>query len=207
MGPMLMTGLTCFGAAVAIGLLAAATSQPTTPTIGPSPSRSLAIISMAIAAGSGVLGVVVGLIAVVSGAVADPSTGVLAAAPAILGGVIGLGLIVRGAGSLDGAIVLYAALFLLGMATLGPVVALMATFIPGDGGTPPSDWPFVILAVAAGGSALAIGLMGARSLQALAGADESTAKAIVVRQISRSLPFQLVGIGATVIAILLLVID
>lgn len=207
MGPMLMTGLACFGTAIAVGLLATSTSRPAEATAGASPSRSLAIVLIAFAMGSAVMGVVVGLLAIETTGVPDPASGVYAAGPAIVGAIIGLGLIVRGAGDVDLPTACFAALFLLGLASLGATVALLAMFIPTGGAAAPSDWPFVVLGLASGASALGIGITGSRSLQAMKGSDEPTAKAISARQIRRCLPLQVVAIGATVIAILLIAID
>lgn len=205
MGPMLMTGLGCFGAAVAIGLLVDATSRPTTPVVGPVPARSLAVISIAIAVGSGVLGVVVGLVAIQTGAVIDPASGVFAAAPAVVGFIVGVVLIVRGRRDVDPAVTAIAVPFLIGQATLGPVVAALAIFIPAESGPVPTEWPFVVLGLVLGASALGIGLTGSRTLRAMKGVDDTTAKVLTARQISMGLPFQLGGIAATAIAILLIV--
>jgi hypothetical protein len=79
-----MTGLSCFGAAVALGLISPATWPPDeAPVSRQVPTgRSLAISHMAFSMGVGVLGTVVGLLAVVvAGAVAEPADGLLAAGP------------------------------------------------------------------------------------------------------------------------------
>ncbi len=89
MGPMLFTGLACLGAAIAVGLLSSRTSPPSPGAAVPEASRALAIVLMAFAQGIGVLGAVVGILAVVFGTVAEPSDGVYAVVPAIIGGIIG----------------------------------------------------------------------------------------------------------------------
>ncbi|MEO8437987.1 MAG: hypothetical protein ABI562_05970 [Chloroflexota bacterium] len=203
MGPMLMTGLAVFGATIALGLIASNTPRSTGPTRDPASPRGLAIILMAIALGIAVLGVVVGLLAIFRGETSDPSSGLLATGPAVAGAILGLGLIVRRVGNTDPTATAYGVANIIGQGVLGAVVAVLAVLVVEEGTGKPADWPFVILGLASAAAALGIGLTGARSLQALAGADESTAKAIRARQISRCLLFQAVGVGASVVAILL----
>ena len=66
MGPLLMTGLSAFGAAVALGLISTGTWPPDgAPVSRQVPTgRSLAIILMAFCMGVAVLGTVVGLLAI-----------------------------------------------------------------------------------------------------------------------------------------------
>jgi hypothetical protein len=201
MGALLMTGLASFGAAVAIGLLAAGTSRPTRTA-----SRSLAIVQMAFCEGIAVLGTMVGLLAVMTGAVPDPAGGLLAAGPAAAGAIVGLGLVVRHRPDSDPGVSTMGAMFVVGLAVLGIVVALLAFLIPQVGTTTLTGWPFIILGPVSAASALAIGVTGARALGSMAGADEETAKAIAARQISRGALFQLPAIGASVVAILLILI-
>ncbi len=63
----------------------------------------------------------------------------------------------------------------------------------------------MVLGLVLGASALGIGLTGSRTLRAMKGVDDTTAKVLTARQISMGLPFQLGGIAATAIAILLIV--
>lgn len=201
MGALLMTGLASFGAAVAIGLLAAGTSRPAGTV-----SRRLAIVQMAYCQGIAVLGTVVGLLAVTAGAVPDHAGGLLAAGPAAAGAIVGLGLVVRHRLRSDPGISTFGAMFVVGLAILGIVVALLAVFFRDVGTTTLTDWPFIILGPVSTASALAIGVTGARALGSMMGADEETAKVIAAAQISRSVLFQLAAIGASVVAILLILI-
>ncbi len=199
MGPLLMAGLACGGAAVAISLLAAGTSRP-----AGTASRGFAVVQIAFCQGIAVLGVVAGLLAVFAGAVPDPAGGLLAAGPAAAGAIVGLGLVVRHRHGSDAGVSTIGAMGIVGLAVLGIVVALLAFVIPVVGTTTLSDWPFIILGPVSGASALAIGVTGARALGSMTGADEETAKVIAAAQISRGALFELAAIGASVVAILLI---
>ena len=207
MGPLLFTGLACFGGAVAIGLVAASTSRPVGVTGEAAASRGLAIVLMAFAQGIAVLGVVIGLLAVTLGAVRDPAGGLLAAGPAVAGAVVGIGLIVRRAASSDAQVSIVAAMFIVGMAVLGIVVALLGVFIVEVERSTLSDWPFVILGFASGASAIAIGVTGTRTVPKMTGADDQTRKALQSAQISRIVPFEAIAVGCSGIGILLVVVD
>jgi len=204
MGALLMTGLACFGAAIAIGILASST----TPTIeikrGAPSARGLAIILMAFCTGIGVLGVVIGLLAVNAGLVANPSGGVLAAGGAVVGAAIGIALIVANWSHADRSVAGPGILFAASLGALGVVVAVLASVLDDIGTGTLANWPFVILAPTSALAALAIGVTGAGALRSLAGADEATTKTIVAAQISRCALFQGVAVAATVIGIVLI---
>jgi hypothetical protein len=205
MGPMLLTGLVCFGATVAIGLVASSTSRPTRPIAGVPPALRLAIILVAFAAGSAVMGFVIGLLAVEMGAVSGPLDGLLAALPAMAGGSIGLGMIMRQIGQMDRQAAMFGAVYIVGLAVLGAVLAVLAFLTLRESPAAQGDWPFVLLGLASGAAALGIGVSGSRSIRSIEGADETTATAIVKRQIRRVVPLQAVAVSASAIAILLVV--
>lgn len=168
--------------------------------------RSLAVILMAFCQGIAVFGVIVGLLAIFLGPSRDSGYGSLAAAPSITGALIGLVLIVRRWRSADRSIAATAALYLLGIAVLGFVVAMLGYFTDAAGTGGLVDWPFVPLGLLAGTSALAIGGTGVAGIKAMRGADEAASRIIVQSEISRTAIFELAGIGACVVAILLIVV-
>jgi hypothetical protein len=205
-----MTGLSCFGAAVALGLISPATWPPDeAPVSRQIPTgRSLAIILMAFSIGVAVLGTVVGLLAiVVAGDVADPADGLLAAGPAVIGGIIALALVARERGAGDPLISKLAAVHILNIVVLGIVVALLALFIVQEPTKDLADWPFVILGLINGASALAIGATGATAVRAMRGVDEQTGKAIAQAQIFRSGLIEIPFVAASAIAIALMVLS
>ena len=203
MGPMLMTGLACFGAAVAIGLLARATWQPTA-TVVDATTRSLAYILMAFAEGVAVVGIVVGILAVNAGVVTDPAVGVLAAGPAVLGVVVGMTLVVGAAARSDPQMSFFGVLFIVPLGVLGVVVALLATFLVADAASNLVVWPFLLLAPACAASALAVGMSGGVAIRSMRGVDEPTAVAIHAEGVSRCARFVAVALVSTVIAIALI---
>lgn len=210
MGPLLMTGLSCFGAAVALGLISTGTWPPDeAPVSRQVPTgRTLAFILMAFSLGVGVLGTVVGLLAIfVAGDVADPANALLAAGPAVIGGIIGLALVARQWGAGDSRISTLAAVDILSVVVLGIVVALLTVFIVQQPTKDLADWPFVILGLINGASALAIGATGATAVRAMRGVDEQRGKAIVKAQISRTSLIQITFVAASAIAIALIVLS
>src|SRR5439155_12515550 len=180
MGPRLMTGLACFGAAVAIGVVASSQARAQDPAEAKA-GRRLAIILIAFAMGSGVLGVVIGLVAIFFGEVRDPTSGLPAGVPAILGAIIGLGLVARHAGETDRWTSIIGAIEIVAVAMLGIVVASLAVLIAEIGRPPPPDWPFVILGVATATSAIGLARTGRAALRVLPGTSDVQAKAIVRR--------------------------
>ncbi len=205
MGALAMTGLACFGAAIAIGLIASA--APRTPGNAPvAPGiRGLAMILIAFTMGSAVLGVIVGLLTIFEPGIHDPTSGLLAVASALVGLVVGLGLMARNAGRADPQVSAFAALFIIGTAILAVVVAILAVFIPSEVVTTLANWPFVVLGMASAGATIAIGLSGAAALRSMVGLDDPSAKVFVAKAISRVFPFQAIGIGVSAVAIMLVV--
>lgn len=204
MGPLLFTGLTCFGGAVAIGLIAAGTSREVDEPANAAAVRGWAVILMAFAQGIAVLGVVIGLLAINSGQTLSGASGIFAAGPAVAGAFVGLGLIVRRAGESTTWVSLLASTLIIGLAVLGVVVAMLSVFIVEAGTGTLIDWPFVLLGLASGASALAIGSTGARSIPKVAAADGPSAKTVQSAELSRILPFEGIAIGCSVVAILLI---
>jgi hypothetical protein len=205
-----MTGLSSFGAAIALGLIATGTWPPdgAPPKRGIPTSRGLAVILIAFCMGAAVLGTVVGLLAIfVAGPVAQPGYGLLAAGPALAGGVVGLILVARQLDHGDPYVLTFAAVYILGIGSLGVAVALMAVFVVERATKSIADWPFVILGLVSGGAAIAIGATGATAVTAMRGADEQTARAISKAQIQRTFVFQLAFIAASTVAILLIVLS
>lgn len=208
MGPLVMTGLAALGAGVGIGWLHSSTWMPTNESTDRrvATGRGLAIVSMAICEGIAVLGVVVGVLAVMTDGQIAQTDGLLAAGPAVVGALVGLGLVVRHRQTADPRLIPQAVFFIVGLAALGIVVAVLAYSFGEDGPKHPIEGPFLILGLVSLASALAIGATGADAVRSMEGADETASKAIAARQISRSALFQLAGVGASVIAILLIVL-
>jgi F0F1-type ATP synthase membrane subunit c/vacuolar-type H+-ATPase subunit K len=201
---MLFTGLACFGAAIAQGLLASRTPGPIGSSLGPSHARGLAIILLAFVEGIAFLGVVVGFLVIVYCAVSAPTDGLLAAGPAIVGAIIGVELIVLRLGSADRGVAQIGAAFIIRIALLSVVVPLLLATTGQAIAISVSDPPFVVLGALSGTAALGIGVSGARALGSLATATDQAAITIRASQIARCMPLQGVSIIATVIAILLL---
>jgi F0F1-type ATP synthase membrane subunit c/vacuolar-type H+-ATPase subunit K len=203
MGAMLMTGLACLGATIAIALIATSTLRPVGVSTDPPTSRSLAIILLAFVQGVAVLGVVVGLLAIFAGKVPDPASGLIAAGPAVAGAIVGLVLVVRNRRASDPKLLAIGATYIVAPAMLGVVVALLANFVVVVGAPRLLDWPFIILGATSSASALAIGVTGARTIRSTAGVNEQTRKALTSAQISRCALFQAASFGASAVAILL----
>ena len=206
MGPLLMTGLTTFGATIALGLIGSNAVPSARPGIPPPNVRSFFVILMALASGIGVIGVVVGTLAVVTGVVGDSSPVVaLVVGPAILGTLIGLATIVRAGGTVDRTVSTMAGSFIAGQAILAGVVAMLAVTIREVGGPSPAVPPFVVLGVAAAAGAIGLGVVGGRGLHVVAAADEASTRQAVSDQIRRCVPFDAIAVAAEFAAIVVLV--
>ena len=210
MGPLLMTGLACFGAAVAIGSIAAGSSPPAGPPDKVASyqlaARAMAIVLVAFVEGVAVIGVVVGMLAIEGGAVTKPSDGIFAAGPALIGALIGLGLILTNVSNVSVTTALICSLFIGTIGVLSVIVASLAWFIAEPAFTPPADWPFVILGLVSGGAALGIGVTGGRTVRGIPDADDQTRQRYQAAQVYRSMPFQVAAIGASAIAIVLVMV-
>ncbi len=206
MGPFLFAGLASLGTTVAIGMLAASTSRPAGPIAAGPSARGLAIVLCALAMSPGILGVVVAMLAVEARAIADPSSGLLAIVPAAAGSVVGLVLITRVAGESDPNVAWIAVVWIIGLTALSIVAAVLGSTIPQDRPTTLSIAPFAILGLASAGSALRIGQIGASAIRVAEGADEMRVRVVTSGAILHCLPFQAVSFGASLIAILVILL-
>lgn len=159
---------------------------------------------MAFCEGIAILGVVVGLLGVFTDSRTAPADGLLAAGPAVAGAIVGLGVVARSRHTADPRLVFQAATYIIGLANLGIVVAVLAALVGGAGRKHPIDGPiFAILGLVSLGSALALGSNGAQAIMLIEGVDEATARAISSKWIVRSALIQLVGVGTSIVAIAL----
>jgi F0F1-type ATP synthase membrane subunit c/vacuolar-type H+-ATPase subunit K len=203
-GPLTLTGLALFGAAVAIGQVAsrparAAASNEVTP------ARRLAFILIAFATGCGVAGVVVGVLAIEFGRPGDPMEAPVAAVLGIVGAVVGLLPIIRDLGVLDSWVVRRAAPFIAGLAVLGVVIAVLASVIDVPGEAPAQNGAFLVLGLISAAGVIGLGIVGRRMLDDVEAAPATESAAQVSRAIARIIPFELVAYGASIAGILLVV--
>lgn len=207
MGPLVMTGLATFGATVGVGLLLSGTYPTTDPIDRQTPTgRGLAIVMMAFSMGIGTLGVVVGLLAAMTGADVAGTAWILAAGPAAAGAIVGIAIIVRNQPTADVQIVPIAVSFVVGMGVLGAVAAMMALTFADGGPKHPISGPFEVLGLVSLASAIGIGLTGARAVRSMNGADEASSGTISSRQIMRGALFQAAGVAASVVAIVIIML-
>ena len=206
MGPLVLTGLAAFGAAIGVGWVVASTSATTpVPQDRRAPSaRRFAITSMAYAQGTAVLAAVAGILSVTLRAAPAESDRLLAAGPAVLGALIGLGLVARRGSGADRGVAAQGVMFILGTAVLGVATTILATVLTAKALTP-IDGPFAALGLVAMAAALALGRNGAQAIRAMAHADEAEAKRVMARWVVRSALLQIPGAGASFIAIVLIV--
>lgn len=204
MGPLVMVGLAALGAAPAIGWISASTWRP--PELfarGVPSARALTVVSMAFCAGLGILGFVIGILAVYVGGGATTLDEVMAALPAVAGALIGLAMTQRERDRTDAAMAIQAGTFLVALGVLGVIAAFLATTVPVAKSSPGGSL-FAILGLVEAGAALGIGATSARSIRSMQGANADTVAQIYRRQIGRSGVFQLAGVGAFVVAMLTL---
>jgi hypothetical protein len=202
-----MTGLNLLGATIALGLIASGTPpSPLRPGTPPPAPRSFAIVTMAFASGIGVLGAVIGLLTIELGLAFEPSAAALVVFPAVGGALVGLALIVRAAGVADPAVRTIGIAFIVGQAGLAIVIAVLSGVLREIGGPEPATWPFALLGTASGLAAIGIGITARRGLPVIAAADDTTARAVMSRQVSRCAPFEAIGFLASLAAVALVVI-
>jgi F0F1-type ATP synthase membrane subunit c/vacuolar-type H+-ATPase subunit K len=202
MGPLLLTGLVCLGGSVALGLLTSNMPRLGVNSERDTRVRGLFAVQAAFINGMAILGVVVGLLAVDLG---HPVGGFLAAGPAAAGAIIGVA-IALDAGGLDRRASSLGLSFIAGLGVLGVVAGLIATLVDGPGATSVVDWPFVVLGLIGGASALGVGLTGGVALRATEGVDADAVKSIQIAQLTRCLWLLIAGDGAVGIAIALLLL-
>ncbi len=202
MGPLVMTGLVLFGAAIGLGVLASQTRPAADPADAPR-IRAILMVAAAFTQSLGVLAVAAGFLAVELGGAAGQTSAVLVAGLAVAGALVGIVLIAGHAGRVDPPAVLIVAMFVIGLGTLGATTGILAIALDEGGSSLPPDWPFVGLGLVSGSCALALGWVGSRALVAASvhGADLS---AIHASEIRRSLPLLLVGLGALGLGMLIL---
>ena len=208
MGPLVMTGLATFGAAIGVGLLLSGTYPTTEPVDRRGPSgRSPAIVLMAFSMGIGTLGVVAGLLAAMTDGDVGGTAWLLAAGPAVVGAIIGIAIIVRNQPTANEQLVPIAVSFVVGMAVLGAVVAMLALTFADVGAKHPISGPFEVLGLISLASAIGIGLTGADAVGSMNGAELATARAISARQIRRGALFQAAGVAASAVSIVIIMLS
>ncbi len=208
MGPLVMTGLATFGAAVGVGLLLSGTYPTTEPIDRPPPTgRGLAIVMMAFSMGIGTLGAVVGLLAAMTDGDVGGTAWILAAGPAAAGAIVGIAIIVRNQPTANAQLVPIAMSFTIGMGFLGALVAMLALTFADVGAKHPINGPFELLGLVSLASAIGIGLTGAGAVRSMNGADVASARTISSRQIMRGALFQAAGVAASAVAIVIVMLS
>jgi F0F1-type ATP synthase membrane subunit c/vacuolar-type H+-ATPase subunit K len=208
MGPLLTTGLTVLGATIAIGLIAGRAPQGGRPVERGQASlvRTLAIILFAYAEGIGVLGIVVGLLAVTIGRIAPDTNRWLSIAPAFVGAILGLALAYRSAYAPNRQVRSVAITFIVALAILTAVVAYLSDLLSAIGSAPPPDLPFALAGVIAAVATVGMGWVGSAALPALVDAEQEPGRQLISQQIRRVLPYQLVAFVASGVAIAMVAI-
>jgi F0F1-type ATP synthase membrane subunit c/vacuolar-type H+-ATPase subunit K len=208
MGPLLMTAFNVLGAGIAIGIVAGRTPGGVGEAADGRPSdvRRLAIILLAYAEGIGVLGIVVGLLAVVIGRISPDTNRWLAISPAFVGAILGLGLAFRSSFVPNAQVRLVAIGFIVGLAILAGIVAFLSALLPEIGSTPPPDLPFVLAGLVAAAATMGLGWVGTEAMAGLTVADSEARRALLSRQIRRVFPYQVVAYVASAVAIAMVVV-
>ncbi len=197
MGPLLLTGLICFAAAVALGLLTSSV-RPLDGKEHGAQVRGLFIVQAAFVVGIAIWGVVVGVLAVTAG---HPTGALLAAGPAVAGAVFGVAMALRSADGGARRTSSVGVWLIVWVGSLGVVVGLLATFIAEYATRSLSDWPFVVLGVAGSVAVLGVGWTGSAALRAIDGADAAGVETIRAAQLTRCLWLEIAGLAAIGIAI------
>jgi hypothetical protein len=214
---MLLAGLSCLGAAIGIGLVGSRTppddaasrgSRERSMRAGSPPERGsprqLAIVVMAFCMGIAVLGVVVGLLAVILGPPVRASTnGLIAALPAIAGTGAGLAIVARNREAADDRTSRIAGGFLFAIGALGVALAILAYAIVGDGQARPPDWAFPLLGLVTIASTLGMGLTTAATLAAMRDAGPEDRRQLHSRQLVRVLMLDATAVAASAIGVAL----
>jgi F0F1-type ATP synthase membrane subunit c/vacuolar-type H+-ATPase subunit K len=203
MGALLVAGLAMAGAAIGIAQTAASARDGT----GPNDAlvRATAIVGMAFAQGIGILGTVVGLLAIFVLDAGDASSGVAEALVAGAGALVGLAIVARAGDAVDARVRLLGLLYIMGSATLGIVVGVLAA-LTGSGRAVGSDAILAILGLIGFGAAISIGRIAAPALVAM---STTPSDAIDIRRgfIRTATIAQSVGTIAMVAAIALLFLE
>jgi hypothetical protein len=204
MGPLLLAGMAIFGATIAIGIIAAGTPNAGSSLLGMPPARRLALVLIAIAEGCGMIGVVTGLVAVLSGVRIDPASIATSVVIAFAGAVTGLAQLIRNSSDLDHWIVPRAAVFIGSLGALSVSVAILAAFISEPGGATPPSWAFLVLGAVSAVGSIGIGIVGTRSIADMASVDDVAARVLMSRTIARILPFEFLAVGSSMLGIVLI---
>jgi F0F1-type ATP synthase membrane subunit c/vacuolar-type H+-ATPase subunit K len=163
MGALLVSGLTLAGAAIGIALIAANARDGSGPDAAL--ARATAILGVAFAQGLGVLGAVVGLLAITVRDAGDTSSGIGVALIAGAGAVVGLAVVARGGGG-GRTIRALGLMYVISNMLLGIVVGILAATLGGGHGVG-LDAVFVVLGLIAFGAAIMIGRTAATALRAM----------------------------------------
>lgn len=206
MGALALTGIATFGAAIGIGLIVAGTfPEPlTTGRVAP-PGRALAIILMAFCEGIGVLGVVIGILAVELTTTAPRGDVMLAAGPGVAGALIGLAIIFRNRPNADPRLSTLGMSFIVGLAMLGMVVAILGSIFDETTSRVSIANTFVVLGFICGAAAVVMGMIGGPAVGSIQGADASEILRIRARTISRAAILEFAAVTAIASAIVLIV--
>lgn len=204
MGPLLLTGLSVFGALLAIGLVVASSTAPASGG-ALTPARRLALIVIALATGCGVVGIVAGLLAITAGARLEPGSTRLLLTLTAAGCLVAPFVVLRAPGPVDRWVLARAAGLGGGLALLAVVVGILSLVIHQfvSGSTPP--WAYLVLGLIGAGGIIGVGIAGARSIREVGRLDEEPARAATSKAIARILPFEAIGYGASLVAIVLIV--
>jgi len=206
MGPLLMAGLTAFGATIAIGIVASRCPPARAASAAPPTPRSLAIVVMAFAMGIGVLGVVTALLGVELGLEADQVVPAAAVGPALLGGLVGVAIVFRDGGEADRSVVAIGTSFIASSVLLTGIVAILAVVLREAVGVAPPTWQFATLGAVAAAATIGIGVVGGAGVRAMDAALPDEARMVMSRQIARIVPFEAIAVAASAAAILLVVL-
>jgi F0F1-type ATP synthase membrane subunit c/vacuolar-type H+-ATPase subunit K len=201
MGPFLLTGLALAGAAIGIGYATASARSGS--GLGAAQARAVAIIGLAFAQGIGVLGVVVGILAIMERDAGDTNSGIVIALVAGAGAAVGLAVVARASGA-ERTIRALGLMYVVGNALLGIVVGILAAIL-GTGTALGFDAVFVILGLVAFAAAI---MMGRTTAGALAALSSSAADAVEIRRrfLIAVAPSEILGVLAVAGAIVLLIL-
>jgi hypothetical protein len=204
MGPLLLTGLTVLGALIAIGLVAAASVRPAR-DVSLTPARRLAVIVIAFAGGCGVVGIVVGVLAITLGAHLGAGSTRLLVTLTVAGGLIAPFIVARSARPVDRWVVTRAAAFGGGLVVLALVVAVLSLVIHrfASGSTPGSA--FLVLGLINAGALIWMGALAARSIVRVAVLDHDSGRFVASRAILRIATLEAIAYAASLVAIVLII--
>jgi hypothetical protein len=166
----------------------------------------MAILAMAFVGGSAVLGVVVGLVAIMVGARLGAGSTRLLLTLTLAGVLIGAFMVLRSRGRLDRSTVTEAAFWGAALAVLGVVVAILSLVIHRFSIGSAPEWVFLILGLVAAGGAIGVGLVGSRAINEVDRLGGEAARTATSRAIRSMVPFQVGYVAASFVAIALLFI-